>query len=125
MIERVAVAINQAMLLHDDYDPDLLARAAIVAMREPTKAMKEAGFWDGNVALHTYRAMIDAALGEEVMTTDTAVMPRDQTANEGDDKALIAILEMHEISRNADRIRAMRDAVAFGEMKARNKQDRN
>lgn len=57
------------------------------------------------------------------MTTDTAVMPRDQTANEGDDTALIAILEMHEISRNANIIRAMRDAVAFGEMKARNKQD--
>jgi hypothetical protein len=59
------------------------------------------------------------------MTTDTAVMPRDQTANEGDDKALIAILEMHEISHNANIIRAMRDAVAFGEMKARNKPYRN
>ena len=59
------------------------------------------------------------------MTTDTAVMPRDQTANEGDDKALIAILEMHEITHNAELMRAMRDAVAFGEMKARNKQDRN
>ena len=45
------------------------ARDDIVAMREPTKAMKEAGFWDGNVALHTYRAMIDAALGETKSTT--------------------------------------------------------
>jgi len=43
MIERVAVAINQAMLLHDDYDPDLLARAAIAAMRECTPAMLDAG----------------------------------------------------------------------------------
>ena len=64
MIERVTQAIF-------DKDPESLftihqarvyARAAIAAMREPTKAMKEAGFWDGNVALHTYRAMIDAAL---------------------------------------------------------------
>jgi hypothetical protein len=43
MIERVAVAINQAMLLHDDYDPDLLARAAIAAMRNCTPAMLDAG----------------------------------------------------------------------------------
>ena len=43
MIERVAVAINQAMLLHDDYDPDLLARAAILAMRDCTPAMLDAG----------------------------------------------------------------------------------
>jgi len=43
MIERVAVAINQAMLLHDDYDPDLLAIAVIKAMREPTGAMYMAG----------------------------------------------------------------------------------
>jgi len=44
MIERVAVAINQAMLLRDDYDPDFLARAAIEAMREPTKKNDRGGF---------------------------------------------------------------------------------
>jgi len=43
MIERVAVAINQTMLLHDDYDPDLLARAAIAAMRDCTPEMLDAG----------------------------------------------------------------------------------
>jgi hypothetical protein len=43
MIEQVAVAINEAMLLHDDYDPDLLARAAIAAMRDCTPAMLDAG----------------------------------------------------------------------------------
>jgi len=62
MIERVAVAINQAMLLRDDYDPDFLARAAIEAMREPTKKMIEAGFWEGSASPNIYRAMINAAL---------------------------------------------------------------
>jgi hypothetical protein len=64
------------MLLHDDYDPDLLARAAIAAMREPTEAMLEAA---DAVMLHRpvgkkpdrlstltlgFNAMIDAALEE-------------------------------------------------------------
>jgi hypothetical protein len=75
MIERVAVAINQAMLLHDDYDPDLLARAAIAAMREPTEDMGGAAVTDhDNHAYHmssyhcvteAWRNMIDAALGEK------------------------------------------------------------
>lgn len=76
MIERVAVAINQAMLLHDDYDPDLLARAAIAAMRDCTSAMLDAG-----AAAHPrgytretmltdiieaeWRVMVDAALEEK------------------------------------------------------------
>jgi hypothetical protein len=64
MIERVAKAINDAMIKHGDYKPDELARAAIAAMREPTKAMKEAGFWEGSASLNNYRAMIDAALQE-------------------------------------------------------------
>jgi len=76
MIERVAVAINQAMLLHDDYDPDLLARAAIEAMRDCTPAMLDAGAaahprgYGRETPLTTiigteWRAMIDAALGDK------------------------------------------------------------
>ena len=76
MIERVAVAINQAMLLHDDYDPDLLARAAIAAMRDCTPAMLDAGSGAhpaGGYVRSTlltdiieceWRAMVDAALEE-------------------------------------------------------------
>ena len=74
MIERVAVAINQAMLLHDDYDPDLLARAAIAAMRNCTPAMLDAGSAAHPAGGYTrgtlltdiieaeWRAMVDAAL---------------------------------------------------------------
>jgi len=71
MIERVAVAINQAMLLHDDYDPDLLARAAIAAMREPTPEMnntvncyriEEALTGYNCTVADVWRDMIDAAL---------------------------------------------------------------
>ena len=76
MIERVAVAINQAMLLHDDYDPDLLARAAIAAMREPTEEMLTAGDdhtdrYDSEEDdfLNGWRAAIDAALSETKSTT--------------------------------------------------------
>jgi hypothetical protein len=76
MIERVAVAINQAMLLHDDYDPDLLARAAIAAMRDCTPAMLDAGSGAhpaGGYVRNTlltdiieaeWRAMVDAALAD-------------------------------------------------------------
>ena len=69
MIERVAVAINQAMLLHDDYDPDLLARAAIAAMREPNESMRRKLWLYGNhpdkefvMDGGMWREMIDAAL---------------------------------------------------------------
>lgn len=77
MIERVAVAINEAMLLHDDYDPDLLARAAIAAMRDCTPAMLDAGSAAhpaGGYRRETlltdiieceWRAMVDAALEEK------------------------------------------------------------
>ena len=43
MIERVAKAINDAMLQHGDYKPDELARVAIAAMREPTKEIEAMG----------------------------------------------------------------------------------
>ena len=81
MIERVAVAINKAyacMLLHDDYDPDLLARAAIAAMREPTdemvrQCMVYTQYMDtGHTrddAEAAWQAMIDAALNETKSTT--------------------------------------------------------
>jgi len=64
MVEKVAKAINDAMLQHGDYKPDELARAAIAAMREPTERMKEAGFWEGSASPNNYRTMIDAALEE-------------------------------------------------------------
>jgi len=43
MIERVAKAINDAMLQRGDYKPDELARAAIAAMRNCTPEMLDAG----------------------------------------------------------------------------------
>ena len=43
MIERVAKAINDAMLQHGDYKPNELARAAIAAMRDCTPEMLDAG----------------------------------------------------------------------------------
>ena len=43
MIERVAKALNDAMIKHGDYKPDELARAAITAMRDCTPAMLDAG----------------------------------------------------------------------------------
>lgn len=78
MIERVALTLK-ALPIRDRQEPggelDQLrlreaARAAIAAMREPTGAMKEAGFehtgdpcWPENVG-HAWSAMIDAALAE-------------------------------------------------------------
>jgi hypothetical protein len=59
------------------------------------------------------------------MAASSEVLSCDQTATERDDAALRSILEMHEITHNAGLMRAMRDAVAFGEMKARNKPYRN
>ena len=41
-----------------------LARAAINAMREPTRAMHEAGLATTGMPSNTYRDMIDAALGK-------------------------------------------------------------
>ena len=69
MIERVAVAINQAMLLNDDYDSGMLARAAIDAMREPTKDMAQTVAWaytagvaNPEMITKIYSAVVDAAL---------------------------------------------------------------
>lgn len=82
MIERVENAIVEAM----NADPkggsfSRAARAAIAAMREPTKAMKEAGFdavlgsvdalpcgpieIQSDAGSYTWRAMIDEALCED------------------------------------------------------------
>ena len=71
MIERVAKAINDAMLQHGDYKPDELARAAIAAMREPTDEMvrqcmvytqcMDTGHTRDD-AEGAWQAMIDAAL---------------------------------------------------------------
>ena len=77
MIERVAKAINDAMLQHGDYKPDELARVAIAAMREPTKEMEAmgCGWWAyhsefGRMELPAvYTRMIDAAL-EVITKTD-------------------------------------------------------
>ncbi len=53
-----------------DVDLEALARAAIAAMREPSKAMLSTGWqhtahpcWEADVA-DTWRAMIDAALAD-------------------------------------------------------------
>lgn len=77
MIERVAKAINDAMLQHGDYKPDELARAAIAAMREPTEAMYKSDYniemahshnhgfpweWSNDVPTKIWQLMIDAAL---------------------------------------------------------------
>ena len=47
---------------HRVEDTRALARAAIEAMREPTEAMKDAGYEHGSRGL-VWRAMIDTALG--------------------------------------------------------------
>jgi hypothetical protein len=67
MIERVAKAINDAMLQHGDYKPDELARAAIAAMRDPTIKMMSARLeaqvqHTGFLPRVGWEAMIDAAL---------------------------------------------------------------
>ena len=77
MIERVAKAINEALLQHGDYKPDELARAAIAAMRDCTPAMLDAGsgahpaggYTRGtllnDIIEYEWWAMIDAALEEK------------------------------------------------------------
>ena len=66
MVERVAKAIA---LEHEGSDldwPSYLeeARAAIAEMREPTEAMEDAAFREGNWR-YVWRAMIDAALSPQ------------------------------------------------------------
>lgn len=68
MIERVARAIDNAMASDDNMPADF-ARAAIVAMREPTQHMLEEGgrteildgYVDDDLLRSAFRAMIDAA----------------------------------------------------------------
>lgn len=74
MIERVAKAINDAMLRSGDYTPEELARAAIAAMRDCTPDMLDAGSAAHPVGGYRretllndiieceWKAMVDAAL---------------------------------------------------------------
>ena len=78
MVEKVARAIYERRSKRTDYVwPDDVypavrnrclsdARAAIEAMREPDKAMLDAGFWardhEGQETPEVYRRMIDSAL---------------------------------------------------------------
>jgi hypothetical protein len=74
VIERVAKAIhtaaNSSRTEEDQWCSDAMAlaaaRAAIEAMREPTKKMWEEGSWEtGYVSEEAWHAMIDAALETE------------------------------------------------------------
>ena len=64
MIERVAEAIETQC---DSWDPpEKIARIAITAMREPTKAMKDSvEAWFDQTPIEHWETMIDAALGEK------------------------------------------------------------
>ena len=64
MIERISQAIfdKDPENLFTIHHAEVYARAALEALREPTKEMIEAGFWEGSISLSGYRAMIDAAL---------------------------------------------------------------
>lgn len=64
MVERVANAIDAAMPSDANFDPVVVARVAISALREPTEAMVEAG-WNagsGQGCILEWQAMIDKAL---------------------------------------------------------------
>lgn len=70
MAARVADAMSQ--VLGDEIDFDVLARAAIAAMREPTEAMLDASYGlagsergDARAEAAVWAAMIDAALKAE------------------------------------------------------------
>ena len=67
MVERVARALAEVDANHEIYHQRPYvewARAAITAMREPTKEMVRAGFRDWGGTSGTWQAMIDAALEE-------------------------------------------------------------
>lgn len=74
MVERVARALYEVRTL-EAYPPQGgpeaasdrdLARAALLAMREPTHSMLHAGFCvDATPVNEQWRVMIDAALGEQ------------------------------------------------------------
>lgn len=68
MVDRVRLAVGSAFLEHG-LDLDLMARAAIEAMREPTAAMQTAMAWENDGQTFSdadamWRAGIDAALAE-------------------------------------------------------------
>lgn len=72
MIERVAEAIKNCK--EDGYNA--VARAAIEAMREPTKTMLKAGMREQGTTLQAeYIAMIDAALIWPAGSADRAGVP--------------------------------------------------
>jgi len=69
MVERVKQTIRAELIFEGDYDPasfEDAARAAIAAMREPTKAMVQATDWSRSFSFEERReiwiTMIDAAL---------------------------------------------------------------
>ena len=69
MVEQVAAAIKDAAVIVLDYsdvtyleDPMVVARAAIEAMRKPTRAMINAGLGEYDMVVDSWDAMIDAAL---------------------------------------------------------------
>lgn len=78
MVERVATQLRTSLDGRIDWPPNdndherrafmrMVARAAIEAMREPTKEMVEAGHEQCGIYKHadsTWSAMIDAVLGE-------------------------------------------------------------
>jgi len=76
MIEKVAEAIEEVVLRQEFTSYEEAARAAIEAMREPTRGMVEDGYaalmdWDARTGedkgiSDTWVAMINAALSEEV-----------------------------------------------------------
>lgn len=67
-VEKVARAIADESIFIYERDPerwDGLARAAILALREPSEEMLEAGnkqWWGNETPLNIFREMIDAAL---------------------------------------------------------------
>lgn len=71
MIERVAMAIQAAVMLTHDEAKDA-ARAAMVELRLPTWKMKQAGadsYGQGRSWTGTWQAMIDSALKDDPTAT--------------------------------------------------------
>jgi hypothetical protein len=64
MIERVARAIDRAISEQHDPTPGYLARAAIQALRNPTREMLERGYENnfGYYPTQAWQAMIDEVL---------------------------------------------------------------
>ena len=67
IVERVARALDDAGMAYDPHTKWRFARAAIAAMREPTRAMEVAAYAAEETtddAGIVWRAMIDAALAD-------------------------------------------------------------